>query len=40
MSTTFVYNSGEDEAVEEELELVFGVFKNGNMTDKQSEYFI
>lgn len=34
MSTTFVYNSGEDEAVEEELELVFGVFIDGTLNNK------
>ncbi len=36
MSTTFVYNTVEDNAVEEELELVFGVFIDGTLNNKDN----
>ena len=39
MSTTFVYNTGEAEAGKDELELVFGVFIDGTLNNKDNTDF-
>ena len=39
MSTTFVYNTGQVETIKEELELVFGVFIDGSLNNKDNTNF-
>ena len=39
MSTTYVYNTGEYKTEEENLELVFGVFIDGALNNKDNTNF-